>query len=111
MTTYRRDRRFKRAPFFETIALWKNRRPHPVKAQNLSAGGVFISTDQTYGEGALLTLRVALPGSCGFTVLGKVVRNHRSRLPFNTNGVAVRFVDIAPRHQRLVTRYVERFQL
>ncbi len=69
------QRRFCRSPYAGSVALWRQRQPELVKADDLSEGGVFIGSTEPENEGTLLTLRLSLPGKKGFTVLGRVVRN------------------------------------
>jgi c-di-GMP-binding flagellar brake protein YcgR len=103
-------RRFSRAPFKGTVALWRDRVPHLIVATDLSAGGLFLTSDAPLGEGSLCTLRVSLPGERGFTVLGRVARNQAGRAPLRCGGVAVEFLDIAPRDRERLQRYVARFR-
>lgn len=103
------NRQHNRAPFAATVALWQNRQPQMVQARDLSAGGLFISTSKSVCEGDLLTLRLSLPGYRGFTVLVRVVRNQHGRAPLKVPGIAVKFVDIAPKDRQQVSAYVNRF--
>lgn len=104
-------RRHARALFSGSVAIWRNRQPQLVRAKDLSAGGVFLRTDQQLGEGSLLTLRVSVPGRRGFTVLGKVVRNQYGRAPLKESGIAVEFVDIAPRDRAYLDGFVSNHSL
>lgn len=102
----RKQRRFERAPFQGTVAWWKDRSPQQIAARDVSPGGLFLKTEDTMTPGALLTLRVALRGFDGFTVLVKVVREQRGRWPFRKPGMAVSFVDIRPRDRDRLLSYV-----
>jgi Tfp pilus assembly protein PilZ len=79
-----------------------------MQARDLSAGGLFLATDDRLGEGILLTLRLSLPGERGITVLGRVVRNQVGLRPLKRPGVAIEFVDIRPSDRARVEHYVGR---
>jgi len=102
------SRRFDRVPYKGSVALWKDREPYIMQVRDLGAGGVFLSSETLLDEGSLHTLRVALPGEPGFTVLGRVVRHRAGRGLLRGPGVALEFLDIAPRDQARLARYVER---
>lgn len=103
------QRRFERAPYAGTVAVWKDRQPHLVRARDLSAGGVFLDVEEAFHEGSLLTLRLGLPGENGFTVLARAVRNCLGGAQLPQRGVAFEFIDIMPRDRSRVDRYVSRF--
>jgi len=110
MTTDFTRRRFSRAPFKGTVALWRDGAPHLTAATDLSAGGLLVDSATPLSEGALCTLRLSLPGERGFTVLGRVARNLAGREPLRRGGVAVEFLDIAPRDRERLQRYVTRLR-
>lgn len=81
--------------------------PRAAEAAQVSPNGIFLRTDAALGEGALVTLRLQLPGlHRSLTVLGRVVRTVKGGV-FAAPGMAVRFLDLLPSERALVARYVE----
>ncbi len=78
------------------------------EATEISASGVFLRTREVMAEGAMVTLRLTLPGiKRAFTVLGKVVRTAKGGL-FTAPGMGIRFVDIRPAERAAISSYVGR---
>ena len=81
-------------------------RPSEAEGTEISAGGIFLRSRAVLAEGAMVTVRVTLPGlKRAFTVLGKVVRTVKGGL-FNPAGMGVRFVDLAPSDRQTILEYV-----
>ena len=95
-----------RIPFGARVELWKYRTPSPVRAGDLSAGGIFLKTRDEIAEGSYLTLRIPLPTGRPFTALCKVVRQQVGRGAVSHRGLALSFVDIAPRDRERIDAYV-----
>lgn len=95
-----------RIPFGARVELWKYRTPSPVRAADLSAGGIFLKTREDVAEGSYLTLRIPLPSGRPFTALCKVVRQQVGRGAVSHRGLALSFVDITPRDRVRVQDYV-----
>jgi hypothetical protein len=105
------SREHSRSTFAGSVAVWRDRQPHLMQARDLSAGGLFLTTEEHLGEGSLVTLHLRLPGERGITALGRVVRNQVGRSPLKLPGVAVEFVDIRPSERARVASYVGRSAL
>lgn len=101
-------RKYPRAPLSGTVKFFEWNRPHQAAAAEISGNGVFLRTHSALGEGAMVTLRLSIPGLARpFTVLGKVVRTVRGSL-LHPSGVGIEFVDIAPTDRRSIIDYVAR---
>jgi Tfp pilus assembly protein PilZ len=102
------QRRFPRAPLTGTVKFYDWDKPMQADATEISGEGIFLKTPQALPEGALLTLRLCIPGlDEAFTVLGKVVRTVRGGL-LRPAGMGVRFVDIPARARDRISEYVAR---
>lgn len=83
-----------KVPFTEKIELycWDKRRS--AQAAELSPDSVTLSSLEPLAEGSLVTLRIKIPGSLAFTVLGRVVSNEQSgQAP---GRVHIDFIDVPP---------------
>lgn len=103
------QREFPRAPLSEMVRFFDWNEPFDAQATEIGGGGLFLQTDRPIAEGTLLTLRVKLPASTCFTVLGRVVRTVRGgwgrlRQP----GIAIQFMDLGSAERRQVMAYVAR---
>ena len=105
MTRQRPDRAHARTPFGGRVELWKYRTPQAVTAADISAGGVFLRTRDEIREGSYVTIRIPLPGERPFSALCRVVRQQSGARQRN-RGLALAFVDIAPRNRELIASYV-----
>lgn len=102
-----RTRFFPRVPLSSPVDLWVARTKAPVKARNISAGGLFIDADPLVTDGAYVTVRVRVPGEGAFTALCRVTRRvlpHR----LSRGGIALEFLDVGPKQRGWLTSYVER---
>ncbi len=102
-----RTRSHPRVPLSSTVDLWVPRTKAPVKARNISAGGLFLDADPLITDGAYLTVRVRVPGEGAFTALCRVTRRvlpHR----LSRGGIALEFLDVGPKQRGWLTSYVER---
>ncbi len=82
--------------------------PRQAEVTEISGGGVFLRTREVLAEGAMVTLRVTLPGlKRAFTVLCKVVRTVKGGI-FAPSGMGVRFVDLTPGDRQTILDYVAR---
>ncbi|MHB1843438.1 MAG: PilZ domain-containing protein [Deltaproteobacteria bacterium] len=105
------QREYPRAPLPGVVRLYDWGRPFDGQAAEIGGGGLFVHTEATISEGSLLTVRVSLPASRSFTVLGRVVRTVRggwARL--RRAGLAVQFVDLAAPDRRAILDYVARHE-
>ncbi len=103
------QREFPRAPLCELVRFFDWDMPFDAQATEIGGGGLFLQTDRPIAEGTLLTLRVKLPASTSFTVLGRVVRTVRGgwgRL--RKAGLAIQFLDLSSEDRRSVLAYVAR---
>ncbi|MHB8419258.1 MAG: PilZ domain-containing protein [Myxococcales bacterium] len=103
------QRGYPRAPLSGTVRFYDWNQPHDAQAREIGGGGLFLQTDDLLPEGSLLTLRIELPASRSFTVLGRVVRTVRggwARL--RQSGLAIQFLDLAARDREAVLDYVAR---
>lgn len=103
----RAPREFPRAPFGVAVRFFDWDKAHVARGQAIGGGGLFLETSAPIPEGALLTLRVSLPASATFTVLGKVVRTVRGG-PLRSPGLGIRFLDLAVRDRDAILDYVAR---
>ncbi|MGQ0503717.1 MAG: PilZ domain-containing protein [Myxococcaceae bacterium] len=102
------SRKYPRAPLTGTVKFYEWNRPLAAEAAEISGSGIFVGTQAPIAEGALITLRLSLPGSSrGFTVLGRVVRTVRGGM-LRKAGLGVDFVDITPGDRRQILDYVAR---
>ncbi len=101
-------REFARAPMSGTVKFFEWNRASQAEGTEISGGGVFLRTGAVLAEGAMVTVRVTLPGlRRAFTVLGKVVRTVKGGL-FSPSGMGVRFVDLSPTDRQTILDYVAR---
>jgi Tfp pilus assembly protein PilZ len=101
-------RKYPRAPLTGTVKFYEWNRPLSADVAEISGNGIFVRTDAVLSEGAMVTLRLAIPGAVrGFTVLGKVVRTVRGGL-LRPPGLGIEFVDISAADRRSVLEYVAR---
>ncbi len=103
------QREYSRAPLPVPVRFYDWGRPFDGQAAEIGGGGLFVHTEAPIAEGALLTLRVTLPASRSFTVLGRVVRTVRggwARL--RRAGLAIQFVDLGATDRRAILDYVAR---
>jgi uncharacterized protein (TIGR02266 family) len=99
-------RAHQRAPLTGAVKFFEWNKARQAEALEISAGGIFLRTKEVLAEGAMVTLRVTLPGlRQAFTVLGKVVRTVRGGL-FSQPGMGVRFVDLKPAERSIISNYV-----
>lgn len=105
--TQRPHRRHVRVPFGAPVELWRFRAASSVRAADLSAGGVFLRTQEPVQEGSYITIRIALPGTRPFSALCRVVRAQSDRGGVRAPGIALTFVDIAPRDKERIALYVD----
>jgi uncharacterized protein (TIGR02266 family) len=100
------NRKYPRAPLSGTVKFYEWNRPFQADASEISADGMFLKTEASLSEGAMVTLRLSIPGLArAFTVLGKVVRTVRGSL-LRPPGLGVHFVDIAAGDRKSITDYV-----
>ncbi len=91
-----------------TVKFFEWDQPTHAEGTEISAGGIFLRTRAVLAEGAMVTVRVTLPGlKRAFTVLGKVVRTVKGGL-FAQAGMGVRFVDLSPGDRQTILEYVAR---
>ncbi len=108
MTGVTNNRAFSRAPMSGTVKFFDWNLPSHAEGTEISAGGIFLRTRAVLSEGAMVTVRVTLPGlKRAFTVLGKVVRTVKGGL-FAQPGMGVRFVDLSPGDRQTILEYVAR---
>ena len=101
-------REYERTPMSGAVKFFDWNQPRNAEGTEISGNGIFLRTRDVLAEGAMVTLRVTLPGiKHAFTVLGKVVRTARGGL-FTPPGMGVRFVDLAPSDRRVILEYVAR---
>ena len=101
-------REFARAPLSAPVKFFEWNQPSQAEGTEISGGGIFLRTKAVLAEGAMVTVRVTLPGlKRAFTVLGKVVRTVRGGL-FSPPGMGVRFVDLSPGDRQTILEYVAR---
>lgn len=99
-------RRFPRAPLTGRVKFYDWDKPMHADATEISGEGIFLKTPEALPEGALLTLRLSIPGlDEAFTVLGRVVRTVRGGF-LRPAGMGVRFVDISARARERILAYV-----
>jgi c-di-GMP-binding flagellar brake protein YcgR len=77
----------------------------PVRAPDISAGGIFINTARHFPEGAVLRIEFRL---CRTDILVKARAEVRYCLP--GVGVGLEFVDISPESQRAIEEEVSALQ-
>ena len=106
MTGGTNNREFDRAPLSGTVKFFDWNRPSSAEGTEISGGGMFLRTRAVLAEGAMVTVRLTLPGlKRAFTVLGKVVRTVKGGV-FNPSGMGVRFVDLSPGDRQTILEYV-----
>ncbi len=75
---------------------------------NISGGGCLIKTEAEFDFSTMVDMTLSLPGESTTTVLGQIVhvaQSHAaSRTPSHLYGV--RFVDLAPDIEQMITRYM-----
>ena len=102
------DRQFPRAPMSGPVKFFDWNQPKRADVTEISGGGIFLRTGEVLAEGAMVTVRMTVPGlKRTFTVLGKVVRTVKGGR-FSPPGMGVRFVDLAPRDRQTILEYVAR---
>ena len=100
-------RRYPRAPCGAKVQLWRQRDPIQIQAMNISQTGIFLRTNEQLHAGQYITLRIALPyEERSFTALCRVVRTDRGRVHLRSTGHGIEFIDVNPRHARLIEAYV-----
>src|SRR3954451_8430321 len=96
------SRQYPRAPLTGTVKFFDWNRALHADVSEISANGIFLRTDSSLPEGAMVTLRVAIPGlQRAFTVLGKVVRTVQGSL-LKPPGMGISFLDIASGDRRSI---------
>lgn len=101
-------REFPRAPMTAPVKFFQWDELREAEATEISASGVFLRTKEVLAEGAMVTVRLTLPGlKRAFTVLGKVVRTARGGV-FTAPGMGIRFIDIRPTERDAIASYVGR---
>lgn len=106
MTPHHRE--FSRAPMSGPVKFFDWNQPRQAEVTEISGGGIFLRTGEVLAEGAMVTLRVTVPGlKRAFTVLGKVVRTVKGGI-FSPPGMGVRFVDLSPGDRHHILEYVAR---
>ena len=99
------NRAFDRAPMSGPVKFFEWDHARQAQSTEISAGGIFLRTGEALPEGAMLTVRVTLPGlKRAVTVLGKVVRTVKGGL-FSPPGMGVRFVDLSPSDRKTILEY------
>ncbi len=58
-------REFARAPVSGTVKFFERNRASQAVSTEISGGGIFLRTGAVLAEGAMVTVRVTLPGACG----------------------------------------------
>ena len=97
-------RNHSRVPFTEKVDYYCWDKRKSADGLEISPEGIFLRTSELLSEGAMVTLRLRLPGiNRGFTVLGRVVHVVVGEL---RRGMGIRFLDIAPRDRDLIDSYV-----
>jgi hypothetical protein len=105
------QREFPRAPLCETVRFFAWNEPFDAQAAEIGGGGLSLQTELPIAEGTLLTLRVSLPASSSFTVLGKVIRTVRGGWgSLRKAGLAIQFLDLGATDRQAVLAYVARHQ-
>jgi hypothetical protein len=103
------QREFPRAPLCESVRFFDWNEAFDVRATEIGGGGLFLQTDLPIAEGTLLTLRVQLPASSTFTVLGRVVRTVRGGWgQLRKPGLAIQFLDLSSTDRQTVLAYIAR---
>ncbi len=83
--------------------VWNDRKT--ARTTDISASGLFLATEELLPLGAMLTLRLTVPGSPRpFTVLGRVSRVVLGGKGFDT-GLGIRFLDISPDRADLIASF------
>lgn len=101
-------REFDRAPMSGTVKFFDWDRPGQAEGTEISGGGMFLRTATVMAEGAMVTVRVTLPGlKRAFTVLGKVVRTVKGGL-LTPAGMGLKFIDLSPGDRQTILEYVAR---
>lgn len=103
----RRTRAFDRAPLSGKVDLWLRRQKAPMKARDISAGGLFLEADPNLDLGSYASVRVRVPGEGAFTALCRVTRRV---LPhgLKPGGLGLEFLNLGPKERQWVTTYVAR---
>jgi uncharacterized protein (TIGR02266 family) len=106
--THSNHRQFPRAPMSGAVKFFDWNQARHAEGTEISGGGIFLRTREVLAEGAMVTVRVTLPGlKRAFTVLGKVVRTVKGGI-FSPPGMGVRFVDLSPGDRQTILEYVAR---
>lgn len=103
----RRTRAFDRAPLSGKVDLWLRRQKAPLKARDISAGGLFLEADPNLELGSYASVRVRVPGQGAFTALCRVTRRV---LPhgLKPGGLGLEFLNLGPKERGWVAAYVSR---
>ncbi|HUB08264.1 MAG TPA: PilZ domain-containing protein [Myxococcales bacterium] len=103
------QRSYPRAPLSGSIRFYDWNHPHDALAREIGGGGLFLQTEELVPEGSLLTLRIELPASRSFTVLGRVVRTVRGGwAKLRQSGLAIQFMDLGSSDRQAILDYVAR---
>ncbi len=97
------QRKSDRTSFGGPVALCRNKEAQVVRPHNLGAGGIYLTSPQPLPVKSLVTLRIAIPGEGGLTVLGRVVRSMAQE-------VAVEFLGLLPSQRARLDAYVRSVQ-
>lgn len=93
------QRKADRTTFEGPVAICRNKDAQVVRPHNLGAGGIYLTAPEALPVKSLVTLRIALPGQGGLTVLGRVVRAAAKE-------VAVEFLGLLPSQRARLENYV-----
>ncbi len=104
--TVEHKRKHPRAPYAVQVRFFEWDRARTAQGTQISEGGLFLKTNTPLPEGALVTVRIGLPGvEQSFTVLAQVVRTVRGGM-LRDSGMGLKFVDIGANHRELIAQYV-----
>lgn len=73
------------------------------RLDNLSVGGAFVESEQSYAVGSVLSLRFKLPMSSHFITTLVIVRNVQP-----SKGFGVEFLDISPESRSQIQAFIEK---
>jgi len=73
------------------------------RVTDISLGGVFIETAQSFSKGTILSIRFKVGNATGFISCAAIVRNSRP-----ATGMGVEFLDLSPEARNQLEDFLER---